>query len=119
MHQNSEILKNLIQHVQLSIKMNIGDGSNTLIWHDPWVSSVLGFCVVQPPHSPHTNWVLNLMDQHSLNQNHQLVHYLFLVAQAHAIFSISMAPIGTPDFLVWLFEQTSQYTIKSNYKYLI
>lgn len=50
--------------------MNIGDSRNTLLWHDPCIHGVPGFCVVRPPNYPlHVNWVANLMDQRCLMES--------------------------------------------------
>lgn len=69
--------------------MNIGDGCNTLLWHDPQVLGVLGFRVVRPSHYPlYVNQAADLMDQHCLDQKRQLLHHLFPLAQTHTILSI-------------------------------
>lgn len=97
--------------------MNINDGSGILIWSDLWI-----FCfrVVQPPHcSLHVRRVADLMDRHNLDWNNQLVHQFFPLSQANAILSILVAPVGTPDSLVWHFKQRGEYIVKSGSQYLV
>lgn len=78
------------------------------------------FHVVKLPHCPlHVNLVANLVDQNSMDWNHQLVHYLFPSSPARIILSIPVVPMGTLNSLVWNFEQNGQYSVKSGYKYLI
>lgn len=92
------------------VRMNIGDGHSTLIWHDPWVLGIANFHVVRPLHCL---LHINLVNQIGIYWNHHLVHL------ARAILSILVTSVDSSDSLVCHFEQNEQYNVKSGYKYLI
>ncbi|KAJ9134910.1 hypothetical protein P3X46_032151 [Hevea brasiliensis] len=101
------------------VRVNIGDGSSTLIWSDPWIPCH-NFKVTRPSQCPpHINIVSDLMHQDSLAWNVGLVCQLFNPSTAKTILSIPIAPRGNEDYLVWHYENSGRYTVRSGYKVLV
>ncbi|XP_057996610.1 uncharacterized protein LOC131175927 [Hevea brasiliensis] len=99
---------------------NIGDGSDTLAWFDPWIPLIPKFRVNHLAHcSTNINKVANLIDHTSLKWKMDLIDNLFEEEVAQAIKLIPIAPMGSSDTYVWHFDSSGNYSVKSRYRFLV
>ncbi|XP_058005230.1 uncharacterized protein LOC110661903 [Hevea brasiliensis] len=98
---------------------NIGDDTQSLIWFDPWIPSIKGFRVFRPPHFPlQVNLVADLIDHDLLQWKTNIIDSIFDPIIATAIKAIPVAPLGNKDSIVWRFDHSGNYSVKSGYRFL-
>ncbi|KAG8488379.1 hypothetical protein CXB51_016553 [Gossypium anomalum] len=97
----------------------IGNGNSVNIWKDPWL----------PGHDNNrlsvqninTSWTTadHLIDAKTNTWKKEVIRSLFDEEQSNRIFSIPLACRRSQDMLVWKFEASGNYSVKSGYRTLI
>lgn len=101
---------------------SVGSGANILILEDHWIPSILGF---KP--SPYPNYgdnllvsrVADLIDPDSGQWNCSLFWSVFCPEHEAEVVKIQLSVSSCCDNLVWIFEKSERFTVKSIYREIV
>lgn len=99
----------------------IGNGENVMIWRDPWIPSIPGF---KPSpnnvlHDEEVSVVADLIDKATGQWNRSLLWSLFSPEHAEAITKIHLSVSTRCDQLIWTYEKSGRFSVKSLYREVI
>ncbi|KAA3450197.1 reverse transcriptase [Gossypium australe] len=96
----------------------IGKGNSVNIWDDPWLPGKDNNRVTGHVINPNWTKVSQLIDESSSTWNSELIYRLVDKATADRIPSIPLASSRTEDALVWKYDGSGDYSVKSGYRVL-
>ncbi|XP_052477251.1 uncharacterized protein LOC128032614 [Gossypium raimondii] len=101
------------------ILWHVGNGASINIWNDPWLlgreNNRIPVIEIKPPWST----VNQLMNEEDSTWNRELIHNLVDDDTANRIFAIPISQSRPEDMLVWKYEGSGEYTVRSGYRVLI
>lgn len=93
---------------------HIGSSDSVDIWEDPWIPSILGFCVsCQKLNNVQFSKVSSLINMGTGLWNHQKLSSLFNPEEIKAISSVNFSLLGGVDKLLSCFACNGEYSVKS------
>ncbi|XP_016706908.2 uncharacterized protein [Gossypium hirsutum] len=97
----------------------VGNGVSINIWNHPWLpgreNNRIPVIEIKPPWST----VNQLMNEEDNTWNRELIHNLVDDDTANRIFAIPISESRPEDMLVWKYEGSGEYTVRSGYRVLI
>ncbi|KAK9010399.1 hypothetical protein V6N11_036909 [Hibiscus sabdariffa] len=96
----------------------IGSGSQVSIWNDPWLLGRGVGRVKTHDVNTHFTWVSDLIDDNSRTWKHDIIDNLFDTEDRDRICCIPLARPELQDKIVWRYDQTGEYSVKSGYEVL-
>ena len=93
----------------------VGDGSSISAWNDKWIPGTISMSPMFRPQHTTIERVSELIDPSNWSWRQELVRHTFIAPDAEAILNIHLHLGGGEDSLVWAFEKSGVYTIKSPY----
>ncbi|MBA0635553.1 hypothetical protein Godav_025402 [Gossypium davidsonii] len=101
------------------ILWRVGNGASINIWNDPWLpgreNNRIPVNEIKPPWST----VIQLMNEVDSTWNRELIHNLVDDDTANRILAIPISESRLEDMLVWKFDGSGEYTVRSGYRVLI
>ncbi|KAA3474146.1 reverse transcriptase [Gossypium australe] len=97
----------------------IGNGRKVNIWNDPWLPGPGNNRLLVQNMSIQWTTVNQLIDESSFTWKDDVIRKLVDLDQARRILSIPLARPDVEDVLVWRYDNTGIYTVKSGYRVLI
>lgn len=101
--------------ILLNTCKTIGNGEDTNIWEEPWLSTTTLTRPMGPPEqSTQDVKVADLLCSTTGNWNRELVSHIFPI-DAPAILSIRPSRTGAPDIHCWIPTKNGEYTTRTGY----
>ncbi|KAL3820475.1 hypothetical protein ACJIZ3_006380 [Penstemon smallii] len=103
--------------LKLGIRWRVGNGNTIRIWGTNWLPRDYSFKVITPPCilAPDST-VSALLDHTRLNWNRNLIEDIFVNEEAQLILSIPLSGGNHPDRIIWHFDRSGAFTVRSAYK---
>lgn len=105
-----------------SIYFMVGNGADISVWEDPWIPSIQGFKPSPNPMSSDSLGmvkVADLIDPASGNWNRPPIWSIFSPSHAATILKINLSHTSRRDSLVWTYEKSSRFSVRSLYRELV
>ncbi|KAK6119801.1 hypothetical protein DH2020_046456 [Rehmannia glutinosa] len=96
------------------IRWKISDGRSVRIFEDPWMPRVKTFKPISPPSDGGPTIVSDLIDNRSWKSN--LIKNMFWPIDHDFILKIPLGRIASGDKLIWHYEKSGLYSVRSGYK---
>lgn len=107
----------LRQLLEEGMTWRVGDGSNIIVWQDPWLYIPHDAKLHTPPHPNSTNLcVANLILSTPQRWNVELLQMLSTEHDIKAIQQILLSIRHVPDHIGWQFTKSGDYSVKSGYR---
>ncbi|KAL5740942.1 hypothetical protein ACOSQ2_030122 [Xanthoceras sorbifolium] len=101
--------------LKLGTRWRVGNGSNILVYEDPWIPRPSLFKVFSPRVFPAGASVAGLLSVGGV-WNEDLVRCSFLPEEAEIILSIQLSSVSCQDSLLWHYDKRGEFTVRSAYK---
>ncbi|KAL5741976.1 hypothetical protein ACOSP7_028708 [Xanthoceras sorbifolium] len=101
--------------LKLGTRWRVGNGSNILVYEDPWIPRPSLFKVFSPRVFPAGASVAGLLSVGGV-WNEELVRCSFLPEEAEIILSIQLSSVSCQDSLLWHYDKRGEFTVRSAYK---
>ncbi|XP_052484514.1 uncharacterized protein LOC128039852 [Gossypium raimondii] len=101
------------------ILWRVGNGTSINIWNDPWLLGRENNRIPVNEIKPHWSTVNQLMNEVDSTWNRELIHNLVDDVTANRIFAIPISESRPEDMVVWKYEGSGEYTVRSGYRVLI
>ncbi|KAL3830578.1 hypothetical protein ACJIZ3_019380 [Penstemon smallii] len=106
-----------IHTLQSGLRWRVGDGNTIHIWGDKWLPRSHNFLVSTPPSLlPANATVSALIDDDLGIWNRDLIFSCFSEEEAAAILSIPLGNRVFTDSLIWHFDRSGSFTVRSAYR---
>ncbi|KAL0446063.1 UNVERIFIED_CONTAM: hypothetical protein Slati_1734200 [Sesamum latifolium] len=97
------------------LRWKIGDGCSARIFDHPWLLRVQTFQVITKPRTLQRDSKVAVLITHNRSWNHDMITEEFLPEDAEAILSIPLTESPSADIIVWHFERSGRFSVKSAY----
>lgn len=105
------------QILEMGCGWRLGDGTKVRIWKDPWIPGNIAFKPSSFPRCLSADTTVNFLFVLGKREwNCQLLQHMFTQEDAASIQKIVLPYRNEADALIWHFEGTGIYTVKSGYK---
>ncbi|KAH1084030.1 hypothetical protein J1N35_023791 [Gossypium stocksii] len=94
----------------------VGNGSRINLWNDPWLPGRENNRLSVQRILPNWTYVNQLIDAETNIWNNELIHNLVDEDTASRIISIPLSGANDVDMIVWKYEGSREYTVKSGYR---
>ncbi|KAA3477362.1 Polynucleotidyl transferase, Ribonuclease H fold [Gossypium australe] len=98
---------------------HINSGACANMWNDPWLPGPRNSRLSVQNINPSWTTMNQLIDADTNTWNKELISRIVDDDQANRIFSISLSGSRSVDLLVWKYEATGEYSVKSVYRVLV
>ncbi|KAL8115005.1 hypothetical protein AgCh_021723 [Apium graveolens] len=103
--------------VKTGARRRVGNGENTLVWHDPWLPDVVNGYVRTTMYDQLSNAkVSNLMTDDGRNWDVEVIADLLETRDCELIMRIPLSMNISADSWYWLLEDKGDFTVKSCYR---
>ncbi|KAG8485814.1 hypothetical protein CXB51_019151 [Gossypium anomalum] len=100
------------------ILWRVGNGTRINIWNDPWLPGRENNRISVQRIMPNWTTVNQLIEYETNTWNNELVHNIVEADTLARIFSIPISRGSSEDIMVWKYEGSGEYTVKSRYRVL-
>ncbi|KAL3812349.1 hypothetical protein ACJIZ3_013617 [Penstemon smallii] len=99
------------------LRWRVGDGNTIRIWKDSWLPRPHAFKICSHPHQVDLNSKVKILfDESTGSWNKELIENLFWESEAKSILSIPLGTRQGSDKVIWHFDRSGSYTVKSAYR---